>query len=45
MKELGAINAKPGDMIFELAITKGKTKHTTFFLVRSDYSTAIVLAD
>jgi|688.fasta_scaffold24973_8 hypothetical protein len=44
-EELGAINAKPGDMIFELAITKGKTKHTTFFLVRSDYSTAIVLAD
>lgn len=44
-EELGNINAKPGDMILELVVTKGKTKHTTFFLVRSDYSTAIVLAD
>jgi hypothetical protein len=44
-EELGNINAKPGDMILELVVPKGKTKHTTFFLVRSDYSTAIVLAD
>jgi len=44
-EEMGNINAKPGDMLLSLVVEKDKIKHTTFFLVRSDYSTAIVLAD
>jgi hypothetical protein len=44
-EEVGSINAKPGDMILLILVTTNKMTHPMGFLVRSDYSTAIFLAD
>ena len=44
-EEMGNINAKPGDMLLEILVTTNKMTHPMGFLVRSDYSTAIFLAE